>query len=262
MAAVDPDIGAADFAGFRVYRSSPVPRKSSADLGLVADNLDDGGSMVGDVSQGGAFSPSASGPYFEIADIPYSGGSFSMVDGFMDMGETYMFTDENVAIGVNYWYYVAAYDAGGESATHGTLPSLESFYTMCYPLVSDPYGVDMIPTAPPMYTVKPEELEYTDLAGNTAASVFVTPNPWRAADLEAYHGAATATGYFIRFYNVDIGDIVEVYDVAGNLVFESDAVAEKGSYDWNLISRTDIQISTGIYYWRVGDENGKLAVIR
>ena len=262
MAAVDPDIGAADFAGFRVYRSSPVPRYSSADLGLVADNLDDGGSMVGDVSQGGAFSPSASGPYFEIADIPYSGGSFSMVDGFMDMGETYMFTDENVAIGVNYWYYVAAYDAGGESTTHGTLPSLESFYTMCYPLVSDPYGVDMIPTAPPMYTVKPEELEYTDLAGNTAASVFVTPNPWRAADLEAYHGAATATGYFIRFYNVDIGDIVEVYDVAGNLVFESDEVAEKGSYDWNLISRTDIQISTGIYYWRVGNENGKLAVIR
>ena len=53
-----------------------------------------------------------------------------------------------------------------------------------------------------------------------------------------------------------------MYDVAGNLVFKSDAVAEKGTYDWNLISRTGIQISTGVYYWRVDDENGKLAVIR
>jgi hypothetical protein len=133
---------------------------------------------------------------------------------------------------------------------------------MCYPLVADPYGADMIPTTPPMFTVKPEVLEYTDLDDNTVSDVFVTPNPWRALDMEQYHGAASATGYFVRFYNVDVGDIVEIYDVSGNLIFTSDAVAEKGTYDWNLISRTRNQVSTGIYYWRVGDENGKLAVIR
>ena len=263
ITAVDPDIGAADFAGFRVYRSSPVPRYTSAELGLTADNLDDGGSMEGDIDQGKSFSPNAGGPYFKIADISYSDGSFAMVSGFMKMGDMYMFTDENVAIGVNYWYYVAAYDAGGASATHGvTLPSLESYSTMCYPLVADPYGADMIPTTPPMFTVKPEVLEYTDLAGNTVSDVFVTPNPWRALDMEQYHGAASATGYFVRFYNVDVGDIVEIYDVSGNLIFTSDAVAEKGTYDWNLISRTRNQVSTGIYYWSVGNENGKLAVIR
>lgn len=263
IAAVDPDKGTADFAGFRVYRAAPVPRVTSAELGLEADNLNDGSSMVGDIDQGTSFSPNSGGPYFEIADIAYSSGDFATVAGFNDVGDgTYTFEDENVAIGVNYWYYVAAYDAGGTSDKHGTVPSLESYHTMCYPLVADPYAVNMIPTSPPMYTVKPEELAYENLDGNTVTDVFVTPNPWRAVDMEQYHGAATATGYFIRFYNVDVDDVVEVYDVAGNLVFESDPVTEKGSYDWNLISRTRNQVSTGVYYWRVGDENGKLAIIR
>jgi len=44
-------------------------------------------------------------------------------------------------------------------------------------------------------------------------------------------------------------------------VYEGSA-SSAGSFDWNLVSRTRNQVSTGIYYWKVGDQSGKLAVIR
>ena len=265
IAAVDPDIGSADFVGFRVYKSASAPRRTSEELGLEADNLDDGGSMVGDVSSGTSFSPNATGPYLQIADISYSDGSFASVSGFMKMGETYMYSDPNVAIGLTYWYYVAAYDAGGESATHGTVPSLESYYTMCYPMTLDPYGVDLISAHVPSYTVAKDEISYTDLDDNASTDVFVAPNPWKAEMMETYHGASSATGYFVRFYNLQPDDVVRVFDVAGNLVYESEAV-DGYQLDWNLISRTRIQVVTGVYYYQIersgGNQTGKLAVIR
>ena len=67
--------------------------------------------------------------------------------------------------------------------------------------------------------------------------------------------------YFVRFYNVKNGDAIRVFDVGGNLVYESTASAA-GSFDWNLVSRTRNQVVTGMYYWQVGDQSGKLAVIR
>ena len=57
------------------------------------------------------------------------------------------------------------------------------------------------------------------------------------------------------------GDDLRIYDVGGNLVFE-EWFLDAGSFDWNLVSRTRNQVSTGIYYWEVGDQTGKLAVIR
>ena len=265
IATVDPDKGAADFAGFRIYKAATAPRQSSADImtaeGVSADNSTDGGTMVGDPSQGTKFTSAATGPYTMIADISYSGGNFAMVDGFMKMGETYMYTDPKVAIGLTYWYYVAAYDAAGSDAVHGSVPSLESYYTMCYPMQAAPDGGGgQISSVPAAMTVSVETLTYEGLDGSTE-DVFVAPNPWRGSVMETFHGATTANTYFVRFYNVKSGDEIRVFDVSGNLVYESSASAA-GSFDWNLVSRTRNQVVTGIYYWQVGDQSGKLAVIR
>ena len=80
MEAEDPDQGIADFAGFRVYKSAQAPRVTSESLGLVADDLNDGGEMRGNVTSGMAFSPNATGPYTLIADISYdkTDSSFSL----------------------------------------------------------------------------------------------------------------------------------------------------------------------------------------
>ena len=176
-------------------------------------------------------------------------------------GGTYSYVDENVAIGLMYWYYVAAYDKGGTSATHGSVPSLESYYTMSYPLVSDPYGRIDIPTAPPAFTVSLETLTYTDLDGGESTAPFVAPNPWKREVMTTYFGADNPSVFFMRFYNVKSGQDLQIFDVTGNLVFEK-KISSTGSYDWNLVSRNRTQVTTGVYFWKVGDTTGKLAVIR
>ncbi len=257
--AVDPDKGVADFAGFRIYKAATAPRQSSSDImsaeGVSADNLSGGGTMVGDPSAGTKFTSAATGPYTMVLDIPKAdigtyGGS-----------GTYTWTDENVAIGLTYWYYVAAYDEAGSDPVHGSVPSLESYYTMCYPMQAAPDGGGgEISSVPPATTVSVETLTYDGLSGTTT-DVFVAPNPWRGSVMETFHGATTANTYFVRFYNVKSGDAIRVFDVGGNLVYESEASAA-GSFDWNLVSRTRNQVVTGVYYWQVGDQSGKLAVIR
>ena len=259
IAALDPDKGTADFAGFRIYKAATAPRQSSSDImtaeGVSADNSTDGGTMVGDPSAGTKFTSASTGPYTMVLDIP--AGSVGTYGG----NGTYTWTDENVAIGLTYWYYVAAYDAAGSDAVHGSVPSLESYYTMCYPMQAAPDGGGgLISDTPPATTVSVESLTYEGLDGSTE-DVFVAPNPWRGSVMETFHGATTANTYFVRFYNVKSGDAIRVFDVGGNLVYESSA-SEAGSFDWNLVSRTRNQVVTGIYYWQVGDQSGKLAVIR
>jgi hypothetical protein len=256
IAAVDPDKGAADFAGFRIYKAATAPRQNSADLGLEADNLDNGGSMVGDVSQGTDFTSTATGPYSMVLDIPEAN------IGTYGSNGTYTWIDENVAIGLTYWYYVAAYDAAGSDDVHGSVPSLESYYTMCYPMQGSPDGLGgQISDVPKAHTVSVDVLTYENLDNEASSDVFVAPNPWKADVMETYHGATTPQVFFVRFYNVKNGDDVQVFDVAGNLVYEGSAT-DDGSFDWNLVSRTRNQVSTGIYYWKVGSQTGKLAVIR
>ena len=256
IAAIDPDKGAADFAGFRVYRTQAAPAQTSETVfaaeGVSADNIPDQ-DMVGDITVGTAWPGHAAGPYKVLAE-----GSASDFGS----GGTYSYVDENVAIGLMYWYYVAAYDEAGSDDVHGSVPSLESYYTMCYPMVKDPYGVNYISTAPAAFTVSLETLEYTDIDDKTSTAVFVAPNPWRATTMTTYHGADSPSVFFMRFYNVKAGDVIKVFDVTGNLVYESDQLSSSGSFDWNLVSRTRNQVATGVYYWKVGDQTGKLAVIR
>ena len=259
IAALDPDKGTADFAGFRIYKAATAPRQSSSDImtaeGVSADNSTDGGTMVGDPSAGTKFTSASTGPYTMVLDIPAASVGTYGGNG------TYTWTDENVAIGLTYWYYVAAYDAAGSDALHGSVPSLESYYTMCYPMQAAPDGGGgLISDTPPATTVSVESLTYEGLDGSTE-DVFVAPNPWRGSVMETFHGATTANTYFVRFYNVKSGDAIRVFDVGGNLIYESSA-SEAGSFDWNLVSRTRNQVVTGIYYWQVGDQSGKLAVIR
>jgi len=255
IAAVDPDKGSADFAGFRIYKAATAPRQSSLDI-MTAEGVSADAEGETAVANGTPFTSASTGPYTMVLDITSADlATYYNGDG------TYTWNDTKVAIGLTYWYYVAAYDAAGTSTPHGSVPSLESYYTMCYPMQAAPDGGGgMISDTPPATTVSVESLTYDGLDGSTD-DVFVAPNPWRGSVMETYHGATTANSYFVRFYNVKSGDDIRVFDVGGNLVYESAATAA-GSFDWNLVSRTRNQIVTGVYYWQVGDQSGKLAVIR
>ena len=254
IAAVDPDKGSADFAGFRIYKAATAPRQSSGDI-MTAEGVSADAEGQSAVANGTPFTSASTGPYTMVLDIP--AGSVGDYGG----NGTYSWNDTKVAIGLTYWYYVSAYDAAGTDAVHGSVPSLESYYTMCYPMQAAPDGGGgMISDTPPATTVSVESLTYDGLDGSTN-DVFVAPNPWRGSVMETFHGATTANSFFVRFYNVTSGDDIRVFDVGGNLVYESAATAA-GSFDWNLVSRTRNQVVTGVYYWQVGDQSGKLAVIR
>ena len=254
IATADPDKGSADFAGFRIYKAATAPRQSSGDI-MTAEGVSADAEGQSAVANGTPFTSASTGPYTMVLDIPAAS-----VGDYGGNG-TYTWNDTKVAIGLTYWYYVAAYDAAGTSTPHGSVPSLESYYTMCYPMQAAPDGGGgMISDTPPATTVSVESLTYEGLDGSTN-DVFVAPNPWRGSVMETFHGATTAISYFVRFYNVKSGDDIRVFDVGGNLVYENKNNAA-GSFDWNLVSRTRNQVVTGVYYWQVGDQSGKLAVIR
>ena len=254
IATADPDKGADDFAGFRIYRS--VSNSVNA-----ADLFSQEGITIepeADIDQSTPYYPNQSGPFTLVADIPLS----EISNYFDSSSNLYQWTDDNTLLFSKHWYYVAAYDAAGTDAVHGSVPSLESYYTMCYPMQAAPDGGGgMISDTPPATTVSVDTLTYTNIDNKSVEDVFVAPNPWRGSVMETFHGATTANSYFVRFYNVQSGDDIRVFDVGGNLVYESTATAV-GSFDWNLVSRTRNQIVTGVYYWQVGDQSGKLAVIR
>jgi hypothetical protein len=235
----DPDKGAADFAGFRVYRSSTSPQVS------MSDHLDDPDML--DYDLGGSdidfpglpFSPREMGPFTKISD-----------DLTTDVRS---YKDENVTFGMSYWYYVAAFDAAGTDAVHGDVPSLESYSTMCYG-GSSAWGTESGTVPAFDYWGK-----YSS-ANVAAGEVFVAPNPWKASISSDIFGAGGALGYFVRFINTN-SQPIKVFDAAGTLVWESEGDTGD-TYAWNLISKAGVQVVTGVYYWKVGDSVGKLAVIR
>ena len=233
----DPDKGAADFAGFRVYRSSTSPQVSMSDF-LDADMLDTdlGGSID---FPGLPFSPREMGPFTDIS------GDLAT--------DVKTFKDANVTFGMSYWYYVAAFDNAGSDAVHGAVPSLESYSTMCYG-GSSTWGTESGTVPAFDYWGK-----YSS-ADVVAGEVFVAPNPWKASISSDIFGAGGAQGYFVRFINTN-SQPIKVFDAAGTLVWESEGDTGD-TYAWNLISDAGVQVVTGVYYWRVGDSTGKLAVIR
>ena len=237
--AVDPDKGTADLAGFRVYRASTSPQTS------MSDHLDEPDMLDYDLGEsdidfpGLPFSPREMGPFTNISDNLAT--------------DVRSYKDENVTFGMSYWYYVAAFDAAGTDAVHGDVPSLESYSTMCYG-GSSSWGTE---------SGTPPAFEYWGKysSDNVAAEqVFVAPNPWKASISSEIFGAGGAQGYFVRFINT-ASQQIKIFDAAGTLVWESEGDTGD-SYAWNLISKAGVQVVTGVYYWKVGESIGKLAVIR
>ncbi|MFQ5627628.1 MAG: T9SS type A sorting domain-containing protein [bacterium] len=247
--AADPDLGRADFAGYRIYRARLNPEYSSQEI-LQAE----GAAMPANIGVSQPFAGDTGGPYEMILEIPKS-----QLDTYRISGNRYELFDSNVIFGFDYWYYVAAYDEGDASVAdwNGTalpngIPSLESYRTMNYP----PNEVGT-PSSPPKITVNPGP--FASAQFESEQTVVPVPNPWRADGPKST----------VLFTGLPQRATIKIFDVTGNLVqtleHNSNLV---GTEEWNLISRTQNQIVAGIYYYRVEDlsngavQFGKLMVIR
>ncbi|MGM0628706.1 MAG: hypothetical protein ACQETZ_11155 [Candidatus Fermentibacterota bacterium] len=153
---------------------------------------------------------------------------------------TYSYTDTDVVNGYPYFYVVCAYDQETD------IESPRSNYRQ---------------------TVEGTPLPVTpgwDANSNWTEEVSVVPNPYRGS-------AAWEQTYFdkIAFTNLPASCNIDIYTLAGDHVItleHYDASGESGTEYWDLLSRNDQAVTSGLYVYRVETEEdyviGKLAIIR
>jgi hypothetical protein len=289
---------AADFAGYKIYRSTPFPNVDSQQLGtrlldhyheqtkenptneeLAAFGIPNNPNISSDAYR--PQEPNAWGPYHLVKNIP-RGEVSQYLNGDDDSGTfQYAFEDDSdlVAFGFTYWYYVAAYDdEGGEIAgkpfqsleTHrvnfnGKSGLWEGTYhyataSAFYPSQNDVEGIKAI-GAP--FVLKSPLIAPADIrAGIT--KIRVQPNPYK---VEALHD--TGQEHKILFSNLPTGTKITILDVSGQIIdvlrFEGTNPVD-GTLFWDMFSKDGIEVTSGLYIYVAqypgGKQTGHFAILR
>ena len=248
---VDPISGKTDFEGYRIYRTTP-----GKDISLNQD-LSNQLKLIGDFDSCCNAYGNNTGFGFIKQDAPKT---FE--------GDTnkywYKFDFPNQLSGFQYVYTVTSYDKG--DPTQG-LESLESS------LLSNAKRI--IPGTPPQ--------------NNDDAEIGVYPNPYYTSAYWDGSGSRSEVLRKLYFYNLPSKCEISIWTLAGDLVdrFNHDAATYNGTdiewfrtygngtqkfsggeHAWDLISKSDQAIATGLYFFTVKDLNsgkikkGKFLVIK
>jgi hypothetical protein len=155
----------------------------------------------------------------------------------------YKYTDYDVHNGFPYWYAVTAYDrvidARGNIVNHFGKYSQSD--TLVYP---------------------------ASAARASFSTIRVVPNPYRlTASWNLEPTERDYSGERIQFQNLPLGSIVRIYTLAGELVQTlHQNPDEGGAVEWNLISRNNQYVVSGVYIYHVdspaGDYVGRFLVVK
>jgi len=159
-------------------------------------------------------------------------------------GYPHEYVDSTALPGIPYYYAVTAYDCGRPADTIlGTpaIPSLETGKTNYLKKNGAPYPVIIVSNV-----------------NSTLDNVKVVPNP--------YYGSASwepqYTEYMnkIAFTNLPANCRITIYTISGDMVYETEFRSATGTFFWNLRSRADIEVASGLYLYKVEqyDENNEL----
>ena len=148
----------------------------------------------------------------------------------------YQFVDDDIVLGTGYYYAVTAYDRGASGI--GTLESrkLSQF------------------------------VEAEGPAANSADDVYVVPNPYVGSEI--WNHVITFNEPFedkLVFMNLPAEATINIYTLAGDHVITLNH-ADGSSESWDLISRNQQMVTSGIYLYAVeassGKKIGKFIVVR
>jgi hypothetical protein len=289
---------AADFAGYKVYRSTPFPKVDSQELGIrIADryheqttpNMSNAELAALGIPNNPNISsdrynpqePNAWGPYHLIANITAAEvGQFTNPDRTTD-GYEYVFEDDSdlVAFGFTYWYYVAAYDNEGGSIAGKPFSSLESHrvnfngktglwegtyhYATASAFFPDQNDTEAIKDIGAPFILKSSLVSPADLQAGVT-KIRVTPNPYK---VEALHD--TGQEHKILFSNLPTGAKITILDVSGQIIdvlrFEGTNPAD-GTIFWDMFSKDGIEVTSGLYIYVAeypgGSQTGHFAILR
>ncbi len=180
-----------------------------------------------------------------MADVPMDHLP-SVSTGLHGIGK-YRLVDSDVHNGFPYWYAVSSYDTGeGQYDFRGRALRMYGSYSQSYQLV------------------------YPHSAGRrNLHEVCVVPNPFRVnAEWDLAETDFEYSGRRICWMNLPEIATIRIYSLTGDLVetLEHDASRSTTETCWNLITRNNQEMVSGIYLYHVespvGTKIGKFAVIR
>lgn len=161
----------------------------------------------------------------------------------------YRYVDRDVHNGFPYWYAVSSYDTG-EGQPHPTIEGrtvpMFGSYSQSFQLIYPRSG-----------------------SHRTLDRIRVVPNPFRvAAEWDLAETEFEYSGKRVCFQNLPDRATIRIYTLSGDLVevLEHHGIGGESETCWNLITRNDQEMVSGIYLYHVdspiGTKVGKLAVIR
>ncbi|MBL7190350.1 T9SS type A sorting domain-containing protein [bacterium] len=241
--AVDPFLNEEDFEGYRVYRSKY--NTSQWQLLFACDNVNDSVYVV--TAAGDSFKinlPSVYGSYSgdyvnqlgdSITGMYYSDHIFSDRGGMSPWGQEI----EGLINGLSYYYVVTAYDWDGNESSYSNY-------------MKTPEGAPL--------PVRPHSVPPAD--PNDLSMVKVVPNPYKGT-----HIGEARYENFIRFTHLPLQCKISIFTLTGDLVVELyNNDADNAEVSWDLISRNEQSVVSGLYLYVVETDKdkktGKLLIIR
>jgi hypothetical protein len=197
----------------------------------------------------GAPKPSVLNPDSIMINMPDSVELYLTEDGFIKYYE-YEYTFESLLPTVSYWVNVTAFDYGSPRS-----------------------GLEALETSTTLLPIAAYPLPTTGLVESDRLDAFVYPNPYRADEgyrdrgFEA-RGATNiddARARRIHFANLPPKCSIRIYSLDGDLIREIIHDLPPGhplaNHDtWDLITRNSQQVVSGMYYWTVEDEDGRVQI--
>ena len=237
--AVDPFLGEIDFDGYKVFRSKY--NTSQWKLIFACDNMDEPVELIN--TDDDTFTvdlPDVNGEYFFIdtdgdTGSTYSNHIFNDRGGYTPWGEMV----EELINGLPYYYVVSAYDMeGNESAYSNYVKTPEGAPLPVRPHSEPPLGAD-------------------DLS-----RVKVVPNPYKGT-----HIGEARYENLIRFIHLPRQCKITIFTLTGDMIRELyNNDEDDAEISWNLISRNNQSVVSGLYIYVVETDNdkkiGKMLIIR
>ncbi len=289
---------AADFAGYKIYRTTAFPRVNSLQLGTrlldryheqTKENPTDaelaafGGANNPNINADATFyriqDPNAWGPYKLVKIIPKANVGQFLNTGADAAQYKYAFEDPDdlVQFGFTYWYYVAAYD--NESGTIAGKPytSLETHKTNWNGRGGLWQGTYHFATASSFYPkdltglkaigasfVLKAPLASAQALASGALKIRTKPNPYKK---QALHD--TGLEHKILFFNLPTNTKITIFDVAGQVIDVLEFTGTNpndGTVFWDMFSKDGQEVKSGLYIYVAeypgGKQTGYFSIMR
>ncbi len=284
----------ANFAGYKVYRSTAFPQNNSLELGVrTMDRYTEQTDPSQDLKSFGqpnnpnisftagyrSQDPGSWGPWKLVANVPKANLASALNADADKTVYKYAWKDASdlVAFGYTYWYYVAAYSARSGSVAGKAYTTTESGHVNVNGATGDWTGTYNFAVASAFYpkdftglknlganfVLKAPLADAARLVSG-ALKVSVKPNPYKQ---RALHDVGTE--HKLLFYNLPTGTKITIFDVSGQIIDQLSFTGtnpQDGTLFWDMFSKDGTEVQSGLYVYLAeypgGKQTGYFSIIR